>query len=81
MIPQRFSEANSVRRAPPGMENCNDLHLYSDAEQCISAWRPTPEELVKINLGEPVFLWVIMGGDMPPVALTVGSPFEQKEAE
>src|SRR5690348_16569151 len=66
LIPQRFTEANAVRTAPPDMENCSDLHLYADTEQCISAWRPTPEELVRINLGEPIWLWVVMGGNMPP---------------
>ena len=36
----------------------------------ISFWKPTPSELAGINAGHPVALWV-MGGGMPPVALTV----------
>lgn len=75
----RFAEVNTVRTAPPGMDNCHDVHCYADRELCITAWRPTPEELVKLNLGEPLFLWVFMGGAMPPVALTVESPFQKQE--
>jgi hypothetical protein len=35
-----------------------------------SYWRPTPEELVLLNAGAPVALWVI-GQTMPPVSLGV----------
>lgn len=33
-------------------------------------------ELVLLCAGEPVYLNVIMGGQMPPVSLTVESPFQ-----
>jgi hypothetical protein len=35
-----------------------------------SYWVPTPDELVLLNAGAPVALWVI-GQTMPPVTLTV----------
>jgi hypothetical protein len=35
-----------------------------------SYWRPTAEELVLLNTGAPVALW-ILGAGMPPVMLTV----------
>jgi len=82
MIPQRFIEANIVMAAPKGMENCVDVHACKTTcaahPVTITAWRPTPEELVKINLGEPIFLIVWMDG-MPPVLVTVGNPFLQPE--
>lgn len=77
MNPVRFAEVNTVRTAPPGMDNCRDVHCYADTTYCITAWRPTREELVRLNLGEPVYLGVLMGGKMPPVFLTVDSPFQQ----
>lgn len=79
MNPVRFAEVNSVRTAPPGMDDCMDVHCYADDKYCITAWRPTPEELVKLNLGEPVYLGVLMAGGMPPVFLTVDSPFATPE--
>jgi len=79
MTAVRFAEVNTVRKAPPGMDNCHDVHCYADATYCITAWRPTPQELVRLNLGEPVYLGVIMGGGMPPVFLNVESPFNQPE--
>lgn len=36
----------------------------------VSAWTPTPDELDRLNRGEPVYLWVY-GHMHPPVALTV----------
>lgn len=36
----------------------------------VSAWHPTPEEVAKINAGEPVYLW-IWGAAHPPVMVTV----------
>ncbi|SOY56849.1 hypothetical protein [Cupriavidus taiwanensis] len=35
-----------------------------------SFWKPSPEELARLNAGGSVSLWVI-GGTMPPVALEV----------
>ena len=82
MNPARFPQSNLVMKAPPGMDNCSDIHAFqgkdaSGAEWCVTAWRPTPEELVKLNLGEPVFLYV-SGRGMPPVGVTVDNPFQEQ---
>jgi hypothetical protein len=81
MTPQRFAASNIVMTAPKDMENCNDVHAYRgktpDGELVtITAWSPTPEERVKIALGEPVWLW-IYGGAMPPVIVSGDDPFQQ----
>ena len=80
MNPQRFAESNTVMLAPHGMEECNNIHAWKGAwgqqPAVITAWRPTPEELVQINLGEPIYLGCC-GTTMPPVFLIVGSPFEK----
>ena len=78
MIPQRFKEANIVMLAPPGMENCSDIHAYKGEGHVITAWRPTPEELIKINLGEPVWLYIV-GDTMPPACVTADYPFQEVE--
>ena len=86
MNPVRFAQCNVVMKAPPNMDKCYDLHAcqchYPDGTPAvISAWRPTPEELVRLNLGEPIFLSLI-GQTMPPAALIMDNPFEtQKEIE
>lgn len=76
MSPIRFAEANIVMKRPANMteEECADVHAYRADGQVITAWRPTPEELVKMNLGEPVWLYVI-GSTMPPVLVTMENPF------
>jgi hypothetical protein len=58
-------------------EQCADVHAWRDGRQVVTCWRPSPEELVKINLGEPVWL-VIWGPAIPPVRVTADTPFVEK---
>jgi hypothetical protein len=78
MTPQRFSEANIVMLAPAGMTNCSDVHACKTTSEgrpvVVTAWRPSPEELVKINLGEPVWL-ILWGQAMQPASVTANNPF------
>lgn len=76
MIPQRFANSNIVMKAPRDMTDCSDIHAYSDGKQFITAWKPTPEELVKINLGEPVWLYTI-GAAMPSSLRHGGLPIHR----
>lgn len=70
------ANSNMVYRAPQGMDNCDDLHVfvYNDGDVRIitSAWKPTPEELVLLNAGQPVQLHVY-GHSHPVVALSVAN--------
>jgi hypothetical protein len=80
MTAQRFANSNIVMMAPRGMDNCCDVHAaigqYENGQPyIITAWRPTPEELVKINLGEPVWLHIV-SHRMPPVSVTMDNPFQ-----
>lgn len=76
MNPIRFAEANIVMKRPANMTEaeCADVHAFRDGKQVVTAWRPTPEELVKINLGEPVWL-VLVGRTMAPALVTADRPF------
>lgn len=78
MRPQRFAECNKLLTRPPTMtpDQCFDIHAYANGQHVVTAWRPTPEELVKINLGEPVWL-IIWGRTMPPVCVTADRPFTE----
>lgn len=81
MIPQRFTRSNTVMLAPESMkETCCDVHAYRGDGYVITAWRPTPEELVKLNLGEPLWLGVA-GETMPPVFLTAIDPWVGEEVK
>jgi hypothetical protein len=71
----RFPEANVVMRG----EGCFDIHALVDGGQVVTAWRPSPEELVKINLGEPVWL-VLWGRTMQPALVTADCPFVEAPA-
>ena len=76
MIPQRFPEENIVMVRPQGWteEECSDIHAFKGSGWVITAWLPTPAELVKLNLGEPVYL-MIKGETMQPANVTADSPF------
>jgi hypothetical protein len=86
MNPVRFAQANVEMQAPPGQEE--SVHplwcwrgQFADGEPgFVSAWRPTREELVKLNLGEPLFL-TILGSGLPPHLLTVDNPLEPPTKE
>lgn len=86
MIPQRFEQCNKVFQPPPDSKpgEVEPLHVYSGPQilptgrkvACIvSAWKPTPEELVKLNLGESIYISFLQSS-LPPHLLLVGSPWE-----
>lgn len=86
MIPTRFTQSNILFQPPTGMKDCKPVHgcLTKDSNNnpiAITAWRPKPEELVRINLGEPVYL--ILWGSSPQPAMLLGgiSPWELTEEE
>ncbi|WLJ71077.1 hypothetical protein [Sphingomonas phage Kimi] len=47
---------------PPGLEEMVGwLHVFSNGHCVVSAWKPTPEQLERLNAGESVFLSVMSG--------------------
>ena len=77
LTPVPFPEANRVLTAPPGMDNCGDLHTYTDGEVCISAWTAPLGARLAFLFGGKLWLHVISGPTQPPVALEIsdGGPF------
>lgn len=76
MSPTFFAESNCVMRRPKDMtgEQCFDVHAFRDGTQVVTCWQPTPEERVKIAIGEPVWL-ILIGPTMQPAMLTADKPF------
>jgi len=74
MIVGRIRGSNFVYKAPVGMDNCQDLHVavYEDEDVRVmsSAWMPTPEELARLNAGQPIHLH-IYGQGHPVVSMSV----------
>lgn len=76
MIPGRIAGATRTLGPPAEWDReqdgrCGALAIR-DADGCMaSAWFPSPEEIVAIAAGAPIYLWVV-GKGHPPVMLTVG---------
>jgi len=79
----RIQNATRVLGAPANWDQkvlpCGALPILDAPSgagiQMISAWEPTPQELLKLVAGAPVYLNVF-GTIHPPVAVFVGEPPE-----
>lgn len=65
---RRIGAPKNWNHAEQGL--CHTLEVVDRDGWMISAWRPTPAELERLNAGQPVFLW-IAGSVHPVVALSV----------
>lgn len=76
MKAEAFPEANTVLSAPPGLPEgaCYDLPIHRHSRGVISCWRPTADDLVRLNLGGPIYL-MVEGATHPPLLLLTESPF------
>ncbi len=53
---------------PKGLEEMIGwLHVFKNGKTVVSAWKPTPEELKKLNNGESMFISVMSGETVLPV--------------
>ena len=79
MKPINFKEATKVLQRPSTMTDaeCASLHVWSDGKQCVSCWKPSVWERVRILFGGKVYLGVKGGGTQPPVFVTGESPFNR----
>jgi hypothetical protein len=85
MTPSAFTEDNTVLNPPPGMtpEQVNVLSVFRGENHkgvpvVVSNWKLTKEEFEEILVTKTVWL-TVMGTTMPPVYLSVASPFIQVE--
>lgn len=79
MTPTDFPEANSTFAPPSDLEEsqCRSIRVFvgrveggscDGADQVITAWQPSEEEIAMIAAGAPVFLSCL--GGLPPHYLT-----------
>lgn len=82
MKPTDFPESNFTFTRPSSMteEECGDLQVYRDPAVIISCWQLTWRERLRLLFTGRLWLW-IMGQGMPPVCMTISSPFRIKKAK
>lgn len=69
--PVKFPEANLNLTKPGNMtdEQCGSLWVYTNGEQCISRWRLTFWQRIKLLFTGHIWMSVYSGHTQPPVAL------------
>jgi hypothetical protein len=79
MSPVDFEQSNCVFGPPPDLaeEQCSSIHAFQGIVKggscdgvavVVVAWKPSSEELEKLNQGSPIFLSCL--GGLPPHFLT-----------
>lgn len=60
MIPHEFPGCNVRAAPPPGFEEMiGTLDCFHNGRCCVSAWKPSPEQLAALNAGASVFVSVM----------------------
>lgn len=80
MKPIKFKEATKVLQKPSTMTDaeCASLHVWTDGKECVSCWKPTIKERVRILFGGKIYLGVLSGcSTQPPVFVTGEYPFNR----
>lgn len=72
MKPIDFPQSTKVLQKPSNMLNseCQPLPIWSDGKECVSCWKPTVKERLKILFTGVVWLSVLSGNTQPPVYIT-----------
>jgi hypothetical protein len=73
MTPIKHPLCNDVLHAPPGDDNCTDLHICREDGEVWSFWQPNTEELAAIVSGGAIALRVA-GPTHPPLILHAMTP-------
>ena len=78
MKPINFKESTKELKKPSSMrdDECASLHVWSDGNQCVSKWKPTLIERIRIAFGAAIWMGIFGGSSQPPVWLDASqSPF------
>lgn len=69
MKPIDFPQSTKVLQRPSSMteSECSPLHVWSDGKQCVSCWKPSFVERLKILFTGKVWIGVLSGGTQPPI--------------
>lgn len=79
MKPIDFPQFTKVLQKPSTMTDseCSSLHVWCDGNQCVSVWKATLIERLKILFTGKVYLGVLSGKTQPPVFVAGESVFEK----
>ena len=63
MKPIDFPQSTKVLQRPSTMaeSECQSLHVWNDGNQCVSCWKPTVSERIRIAFGGNVWLGLLLG--------------------
>lgn len=84
MKPVEFKWMNRIYTSPENWTekdgDCGDLPVFVGKDSLnhdiiISAWRPSEEDLKRLNNGGHLYVQVV-GGMLPPIALFTDNPFD-----
>ena len=72
MKPIDFEQSTKVLQKPGTLSDsqCSALPVWCDGKQCVSCWKPSIKERIKILFGGNVWLGVMSGKTQPPVFVT-----------
>jgi hypothetical protein len=71
MKPIHFKESNKCLLKPHPMadEDCKSLDVWTDNVECISCWRPSFSDIIRIVLFRKIWVRVLSGYTQPPVSI------------
>lgn len=71
ITPTKFDEANRNLAKPNGMtdEECNSLWVFTDGSQCVSRWKLSWKDRLRILRTGTIWLGILSGYSQPPVWL------------
>lgn len=77
MKPIDFSQSTKVLQRPSTMteSECQSLPVWNDGKQCVSCWKLSFKERIKVLFHGKVWLGVLSGKTQPPVFLSGESVF------
>ena len=83
MKPIRFKEVNKWLDKPESMttEECKSMFIYTDNRECISCWRLTFWERMKILFLGKLWVRIVSGKTQPPIALTIAKTIFELESK
>ncbi len=76
MVPVKFDGMNKTLTAPVNWDEltngkCSPLHIQASDGQCMSCWRLSIMESIRLLLRRKIYLTVVSGHTQPPVKLSV----------
>lgn len=79
MKPIDFPQSTKVLQRPSTMteQECQSLHVWNDGKQCVSCWKLSFKERMKVLFHGKVWLGVLSGKTQPPVFLSGECVFEK----